>query len=134
MIVDDKGIKDSWKEYMEKLMNEENEWDHKISAEVKQGPGDCIRIAEMTTVLKKMKRHKPRLSELVAEIIQATGEIETQWLLNLCNGIVKEDAFQRIGNQVWYHGRQDWGPQVERQRRENRGAVSGEGCLQSCQL
>ena len=102
MIVDDKGIKDSLKEYMEKLMNEENEWDHKISAEVKQGPGDCIRIAEMTTVLKKMKRHKPRLSELVAEIIQATGEIETQWLLNLCNGIVKEDAFQRIGNQVWY--------------------------------
>ena len=29
-IVDDKGIKDSWKEYMEKLMNEENEWDHKL--------------------------------------------------------------------------------------------------------
>ena len=25
VIVDDKGIKDSWKEYMEKLMNEENE-------------------------------------------------------------------------------------------------------------
>jgi len=33
VIVDDKGIKDSWMEYMEKLMNEENEWDHKISAE-----------------------------------------------------------------------------------------------------
>jgi len=28
VIVDDKGIKDSWKEYMEKLMNKENEWDH----------------------------------------------------------------------------------------------------------
>jgi len=25
-----------WKEYMEKLMNEENEWDHGISAEVKK--------------------------------------------------------------------------------------------------
>jgi len=36
VIVDDKGIKDSWKEYVEKLMNEENEWDHKISAEVKE--------------------------------------------------------------------------------------------------
>ena len=36
VIVDDKGIKDSWKEYMEKLMNEENEWDHKISAEVRK--------------------------------------------------------------------------------------------------
>jgi len=30
VIVDDKGTKDSWKEYMEKLMNEENEWDHKL--------------------------------------------------------------------------------------------------------
>jgi len=38
VIVDDKGIKDSWKEYIEKLMNEENEWDHKILAEVKEGP------------------------------------------------------------------------------------------------
>jgi len=25
VIVDEKGIKDSWKEYMEKLMNDENE-------------------------------------------------------------------------------------------------------------
>jgi len=32
VIVDEKGIKDSWKEYMEKLMNEESEWDHRISA------------------------------------------------------------------------------------------------------
>jgi len=31
VIVDEKGIKDSWKQYMEKLMNEENEWDHRIS-------------------------------------------------------------------------------------------------------
>jgi len=31
VIVDEKGIKDSWKEYMEMLMNKENEWDHRIS-------------------------------------------------------------------------------------------------------
>ena len=47
VIVDDKLIKDSWKEYMEKLMNEENDWDHKILAEVKEGPADCIRMAEV---------------------------------------------------------------------------------------
>ena len=40
VIVDGKG-----KEYMGKLMNEENEWDHKISAEVKERPADCIRMA-----------------------------------------------------------------------------------------
>jgi len=47
IVVDDKGIKDSWKEYMEKLLNEENKWNHKISAGVKEGPADCIRIAEV---------------------------------------------------------------------------------------
>ena len=51
VIVDDKGIKDLWKEYMEKLINEENEWDRKISAEVKEGPADCIRMAEVTAVV-----------------------------------------------------------------------------------
>jgi len=56
VIVDDKAIKDSWKEYMEKLMNEENEWDHKISAEVKEGLTDCIRMAEVRAVLKKTKK------------------------------------------------------------------------------
>jgi len=38
-----------------------------------------------------MKRHKaPDLSGLVAEMIQATGDIGTQWILNFCNGISKE--------------------------------------------
>jgi len=95
VIVDEKGIKDSWKEYMEKLMNEENEWDHGISAEVKvkEGPADCVRIGEVAAALKKMQRHKaPVLSGLTAEMIQATEGIETQWLLDLCNGIVKESC------------------------------------------
>jgi len=50
-------------------------------------------MAEMRAVLKNMKRHKaPGLSGLVAEMIQATGDIGTQWILNLCNGIVKEGS------------------------------------------
>jgi len=62
------GIKDSWKEYMKNLMNEENEWDHRISAGVKEGTADCIRIDAAAAALKKMKRHKaPDLSGLVAE-------------------------------------------------------------------
>ena len=78
VIVDDKGIKDSWKEYVEKLMNKENEWDHKISAEVKVGPADCIRMDEVRAALKEMKSHKaPGLSGLVTEMIQSTGEIGT---------------------------------------------------------
>ena len=52
-------------------------------------------MAEETAVLQKMKRHKaPELSGLVAEIIQAAGDTGTQWLLDLCNGIVKEGCIQ----------------------------------------
>jgi len=79
VIVDGKGIKDSWKEYMEKLINEENEWDHRILATIKEAQADCIRIDEVAAALKKMKRHKaPGLSGLVAEMIQTTGDIGTQ--------------------------------------------------------
>jgi len=79
VIVHEKGIKDSWKEYIEKMMNEETEWDHGISAEVKEGPADCTRIG--VAALKKMKRHKaPGLSGLSAEMIQATEGIGTHWL------------------------------------------------------
>ena len=50
-------------------------------------------MAEVRAVLKKMKRHKaPGLSGLVAEMIQATGDTGTQWILDLCNGIVKEGS------------------------------------------
>ena len=57
-------------------MNEENEWDHKLSAEVKEGPVDCMRMDELRAALKEMKRHKaPGLLGLVTEMIQATGEI-----------------------------------------------------------
>ena len=90
MIVDEKGIKDSWKKYMEKLMNEENEWDHRIKATVKEAPADCIRMDEVAAALKKMKRHRALgMSGLVAEMIQSTGNIGTQWTLDLCNGILK---------------------------------------------
>jgi len=47
VIVDERGVKDSWKEYMEKLTNEENEWDLGISDEGKDGPANCIRFDEV---------------------------------------------------------------------------------------
>ena len=75
MIVDQKGIRDLWKEYIEKLLNEENEWGDGISA--KEGPADCIRTGKVVAALKKMKRHKaPSLSGLLAEMIQATELLE----------------------------------------------------------
>jgi len=73
VIGDEKRINDSWNEYVKKLINEDNEWDHRISAGVKEGAADCI--DEVAAALKKMKRHKaPGLSGLAAEMIQITGD------------------------------------------------------------
>jgi len=49
---------------------------------------------KVRAALKKMKRHKaPGLSGLVTVMIQATGDIGTQWILDLCNGIVKRRKY-----------------------------------------
>jgi len=55
---------------VEKLTNEENERDHRISVGVKEGPADCIRIDEVAAALKKMKRHRvPGLSGHMHSVI-----------------------------------------------------------------
>ena len=65
-------------------MNEENEWDYEITAGVKEGPADCTKTSEVTAALKRMKKNKaPGLSGLAAEMIQATGDTGTQWILDL---------------------------------------------------
>jgi len=46
---------------MEKQINEENEWNHRISATVKERLADCIRINVVVAALKQMKRQSPRL-------------------------------------------------------------------------
>jgi len=50
VIADEKGIKDSWKEYMEKLMNEENEWDHSVSTTMSL-VGECFFWCRLTRVV-----------------------------------------------------------------------------------
>jgi len=75
---------------MERLMNE-GEWDHTISATVVEGPVDCVRMDEVAAALRKMRGNgAPGLSGLVAEVMQSTGDIGALWMLDLCNGIVKE--------------------------------------------
>jgi len=55
--------------------------------------------------LKKMKRYKAAgLLGLVAEMIQTPWDIGTQWILDLCNSIVKEGCIPDLtSSQVWYY-------------------------------
>jgi len=61
---------------MEKLMNEENEWDYKISAEVKEGPADCIRMAEVRVVHTRLTALCPGLPRSAG-----TREVKPIWIL-----------------------------------------------------
>jgi len=63
---------------MEMLMNEENEWDHKISAGVKEEPADCMKIDEVAAALKKMKRHK-------AQVYQCFDAVD--WVAGRASGL-----------------------------------------------
>ena len=55
-----------------------------------------------------MKRHKaPGLSGLVAEMIQATRDIGTQWILDLRNGIMKNSELKRICYKEPFRGNSD---------------------------
>jgi len=79
-----------------KADEQRDEWDHRISARVKEGTADYSRNDEVAAALKKMKIHKaPGLSGPVAEMIQATWDIGAQQILDLCNGIVKEGCIPK---------------------------------------
>ena len=76
---------------MEKLLNEENEWDHDVSCEKKEGPHCCISKEEMRNALQNMKNGKVAgSSKIVSEMLKAAGDQDIEWLCELCNAIIVE--------------------------------------------
>jgi len=64
-----------------KLMNLENEWDHRILATVKEGPSDYIRTDEVAAALKKdEKTQSPRF-------VRASSRNDT------CQGILELSGY-----------------------------------------
>lgn len=91
LVVSETGIKETWKQYMEKLMNEENMWDNDISAERKEAQAPRITQEEVASALSRMgKRKAPGLSGVTVEMMQAVNELSVEWLTDLCNSIIVE--------------------------------------------
>ena len=44
-----------WKEHMEKIMNEENEWDHMVETDVVEGPVEKVAHNEIVEATQRMK-------------------------------------------------------------------------------
>ena len=104
LVVDECGIKSTWKQYMEKLMNEENEWDNDISSVRREGPACRISEGEVRRALSQMKGGKATgPSEVGTELIRSVEGLSVEWLTDLFNDIVREVVFPRIGKAVsWF--------------------------------
>ena len=47
-----------WKDYMERIMNEENDWDRNVEGDVVEGPVVCVSREEVLQALIEMKTGK----------------------------------------------------------------------------
>ena len=64
-----------WKEHMERIMNEENEWDQNVQADLVEGPVERVSRGEVVNKLGKMKAENTAgPSEVSVEMIAASGQ------------------------------------------------------------
>jgi len=103
-----------WKDYFEKLLNEEFEWNKDILEDASQssGPGERITDEEVRAAIAKAKVGKAAgPTGLVSEMSSASGEIGASLLTDLFNAIVKEGRIPADWKKSWiismYKGKGD---------------------------
>jgi hypothetical protein len=78
-----------WKEHMERVMNEENEWDGVVDVDVVHGPINRITMKEVMTAIKAMKLGKATgVSEVAAEHIAASGMVGIEVITKIANRVL----------------------------------------------
>ncbi|MBJ5570582.1 hypothetical protein JGG62_24590 [Salmonella enterica subsp. enterica serovar Typhimurium] len=90
VIIRSDKIKDTWKSYMEQLLNVENAWDKDVSSGKVEGPSR-IKQAEVEKAIGRMKKGKAAgPTGVVTEMLKASQEVGVQWLTDLSNRIIDE--------------------------------------------
>ena len=80
-----------WKEHIEKIMNEKNEWDHMVETDVVEGPVEKVAHNEIVEAMQRMKSGKAAgPSEVSVEMIVASGEIGVKVMMELCQGVLDD--------------------------------------------
>jgi hypothetical protein len=89
LCVDERERAQAWKDHMEKVMNEENEWDRDVEVDVVQGPIEKVTLAEVEKAIKAMKLGKAAgASAVSAEHIKASGMIGTEVMMRIANRVL----------------------------------------------
>ena len=78
-----------WKKYMEKIMNENNKWDHMVETDVVEGPVEKVAHNEIVKPMQKMKLGKATgPSEVSVEMMVASDEIGVKGMMELCQHVM----------------------------------------------
>ena len=71
VLVEADAVKERWREYMERLLNIENDWDGVLEGDKVEGPCELINEKEVEEAIKVMKAGKVGgPSEVVGEILK----------------------------------------------------------------
>ena len=76
---------------MERITNEENEWDQNVKAELVEGPVERVSREEVVKAIREMKAGKaagPSESEVSVDMIAASGKIGIGGMVELCQGVL----------------------------------------------
>jgi hypothetical protein len=80
IVIDSEEIKDVWKGYMKKLLNEENAWDGITDSDKTEGPSPNIMEAEVALAIKRIKRDKAAgPTKVVVEMFKDGGDPGIQY-------------------------------------------------------
>ena len=101
-MVNSEAVLNRWKEYFEKLMNEENNRDPRTEeAEVVNEKVNCVSREEVKNALRKMKKGKAvRPDELPVEVWKCMGKMGIKFLTRLFNRLLMGERMPKNGEEV----------------------------------
>ena len=76
-----------WKYYMERIMNEGNDWNHKVEDAV-EGPVVCGSREEVLQVINKIKMEKTLDLQMYRGVIRAGGEVGIIVMAEIYQGVL----------------------------------------------
>lgn len=93
IVVEEGELKETWRKYFERLLNEEFDWDRdalEAGLEV-SGPIEAVTTVEVRAAIRKMKNDRGSgPSGLVADVLKAAGEVGVNWMTDVCNAVMTE--------------------------------------------
>ena len=104
IVAEDERIRDVWRAYYDKLLNEEFRWDRNSLGMVEgiAGVEELISAEEVKEALHKSKSGKAAgPTGVVVEMIKAAGDLGVAWVTDVCNGIIKEGKIPDDWKMSW---------------------------------